>query len=275
VISEALLKQNQDDCFQISADTDIHRELSQLCHDLAEHPLLMQLARGCFAPAEVAWIYRRRKTIVDSFLPMLSLAQQMAEAAGRVELVRALQINIADEMGLNPDTGQETGEGAHAEWGKRLSSALDLLDPPALKSCHLSRLPAESWDPYPIDPQDSLAVIVGMIMASEKCIPIEYQAFLKGFRIAFPSFADPSNEDCLRQLTDHIDHDERQHLPDLIDGYLGHSPGTRGEVLAQDALQRSEATDLARGMERILSLRYNFYDSLQHLFDQLSPVTQG
>ena len=79
MISEALLKQNQDDCFQISADTDIHRELSQLCHDLAEHPLLMQLARGCFAPAEVAWIYRRRKTIVDSFLPMLSLAQQMAD----------------------------------------------------------------------------------------------------------------------------------------------------------------------------------------------------
>ena len=114
-----------------------------------------------------------------------------------------------------------------------------------------------------------------MIMATEKCIPIEYQAFLKGFRIAFPSLADPSNQDCLRQFTDHIDHDERQHLPDLIDGYLGHSPGTRGEVLALDALQRSEATDLARGMERVLSLRYNFYGSLQHLFNQLSPVTQG
>jgi hypothetical protein len=268
------MKQDQVASFQLSADTDIHRELSQRCHDLAEHPLLLQLAQGCFAPAELAWIYRRRKTIVDSFLPMLSLAKQMAKEAGRQELVWALQINLADELGVSADTGHETGEGAHAEWGQRLLAALDLLDPPELHRCDLSRLPAEPWDPYPLDPQDSLAVVVGMILATEKCIPIEYQAFLKAFRNAFPELADPANQDCLRQLTDHIDHDERRHLPDLIDGYLGHSPGTIGEVLAPDAPQRCEGNDLVRGMIRVLSLRHHFYDTLQSLIAQRSPDSQ-
>ena len=77
------MKQEQIAWFQLSADTDIHRELSQRCHDRAEHPLLLPLARRCFVPAEVTWIYRRRRTIVDSFLPILSLAKQMAQALGR------------------------------------------------------------------------------------------------------------------------------------------------------------------------------------------------
>ncbi len=40
--------------------------------------------------------------MVDSFMfmPMLLRARQGAEAAGRVELARALQVNIADEGGV-------------------------------------------------------------------------------------------------------------------------------------------------------------------------------
>lgn len=247
----------------LSSDADLHRLVSTHCHCLREHPFLGMLARGHFSRSEVARIYRKRKRIVNSFMPMLALGLHLAEIEKRSELAQQLQINIADELGLDVDTGLDTGKGSHAEWGHRFESALDALEPPALNTDSLPHPPSKPWDPYPLNPDDSLPVVIGMILATEKIIPIEYCVFLRAFQGAFREFNEEAYQASLHLFTDHIEHDERKHLPDLIDGYLGLQPGNHREhLLAWNAPQRTEQEDLTKGLRRVLDCRLRFYDQL-------------
>ena len=196
-------------------------------------------------------------------MPMLALGLHLAEIEERSELIRQLQINIADELGLDVDTGLETGKGSHAEWGHRFESTLDVLEPPAPNADSLAHPPSEPWNPYPLNPDDSLPVVIGMILATEKSIPIEYCAYLRAFQKAFREFDEEPHRASLHLFKDHIEHDERRHLPDLIDGYLGLQPGNHREyLLAWDAPQRSEQAELTKGLRRVLDSRLHFYDQL-------------
>lgn len=256
--------------FSAESDNAIHRELSQRVHGMARHPLLVRLADGLYSPARVAWVYRRRKTIVDTFMPLLSQAKSMAELAGRVELTKALAENISDENGLDPNTGLPTGRGSHHDWAQWFITALNQADPPENSACELTHLGFPLWDPYPTTSQDSLAVIVGMLMAAEKCISIEYRAFLSAFITAFPELDDKNKPETLLLFVDHIEHDEQRHLPDLIDGFLGRLPGSKGYTVRVDQGQLAEARDLLLGMDRVLSMRLKFYDQmLDHVGDSV------
>lgn len=253
---------------KLSSDADLHRLVSTHCHCLSDHPLLEMLARGHFSRIEVAGIYRKRKQIVNSFMPMLTLGLRLAELESRPELVRQLQINIADELGLDPETGLETGKGSHAEWGHRFQSKLDALVPPTLNVYSQAQPSSKPWNPYPLNSNDSLAVVIGMILATEKLIPIEYHVFLQAFQKAFPELYEEANQACLHLFKDHIKHDERRHLPNLIDGYLGLRPGNHRECrLAWDAPQQTEQEDLTTGIRRVLDCRIRFYDQLLEEID--------
>lgn len=251
--------------FLADSDNSIHRELSQRTHALARHPLLVGLADGLYSPAVVAWVYRRRKAIVPTFMPLLSQARSMAEMAERPELARALAENLSDEDGLDPLTSLPTGRGSHHDWAEWFIAALNEVDPPGNSACEFTRLGFPLWDPYPTTAADGLALIVGMLMAAEKCIAIEYRAFLDAFTTAFPSLADGSRPERLLLFVDHIEHDEKRHLPDLIDGFLGRPPGSKGYVVEVDGSHSGEARDLAEGMERVLLVRRQFYDQLLQL----------
>ncbi|MCX5947416.1 MAG: hypothetical protein NTY67_04275 [Cyanobacteria bacterium] len=248
--------------FLANSDNAIHRELSQRAHELARHPLLVRLADGLYSPAVVAWAYRRRKAIVDTFMPLLSQARSMAEMAARPELTRALTENICDENGLDPVSGLPTGRGSHHEWAEWFIAALNEVDPPGNSACEFTRLGFPLWDPYPTTSRDSLALIVGMLMAAEKCIAIEYRAFLDAFTTAFPALVDGARPERLLLFVDHIEHDEQRHLPDLIDGFLGRLPGSKGYAVQVDQSHAVEALDLVAGMDRVLSVRRQFYDQL-------------
>lgn len=248
--------------FLADSDAAIHRELSRRSHALGHHPFLERLHAAFWSPHVVAAIYRHRKSVVDNFLPLLDRAQAMAEQAGRRELAAALHANLCDEHGLDPTTGEPTGKGTHREWGRWLQQALDELDPPQSNPCVLPDLNPASWNLHPTSEQDSLALIVGMAMAVEKCVPLEFHAFLVALSAAFPSLADPDQPEKLVYLVDHIDHDERRHLPDLIDGFLGHAPGSKAYQLPSTTALVEESADLLRGIERVVNTRLAFYDQL-------------
>lgn len=248
--------------FLADSDAAIHRELSRRSHALGHHPVLERLHTGFWSPHVVASIYRQRKSVVDNFLLLLARAQAMAEQAGRRELAAALQANLCDEHGLDPTTGEPTGKGTHREWAKWLQQALDELDPPQSNPCVLPDLSPPSWNLHPTSEQDSLALIAGMAMAVEKCVPLEFHAFLVALSTAFPSLDDPDQPEKLVYLVDHIEHDERRHLPDLIDGFLGHAPGSKGYQVPSPADLVEESADLLRGIERVVSTRLVFYDQL-------------
>ena len=111
---------------------------------------------------------------------------------------------------------------------------------------------------------DSLTILCGMLTAAEKFIPLEYAPFLRAFVCAYPEFSQPEQQANLRLLADHIEPDERRHLPDLIDGFLGCAPGTRG---CKSAIPPSamESKELLEGMNRVISRRLDFYN---HLSDE-------
>jgi hypothetical protein len=111
---------------------------------------------------------------------------------------------------------------------------------------------------------DSLTILCGMLMAAEKYIPLEYAPFLRAFVCAYPEFSQPEQQANLRLLADHIEPDERRHLPDLIDGFLGCAPGTRGCTSAKPVTS-IESQELLEGMNRVISRRLDFYHHLSNV----------
>lgn len=257
------------DVFIADSDNAIHRELSRRAHELARHPFMVGLAEDLYSPAVVAWAYRRRKAIHDTFMPLLSQAISTAEAAGRPELRTALAENLSDENGVNSCTGLPTGRGSHHQWGQWFMAALNDLDPLETSACELSIMGFPVWNPYPTTSDDSLALRVGMLMATEKIIPIEYRAFLTAFISAFPALEDKTRPELLLLFVDHIEHDEKRHIPDLIDGFLGHLPGSKGYAVNVNESHLMEARDLLTGMDRVFSARMQFYDHLSALISDV------
>lgn len=248
--------------FRADSDHAIHRQLSQLAHLVSSHPVLIKLGSGSISAMAVSWAYGRRKSITASFMPMLIRARKLAIASGRTRLAEAIHANLSDEQGLDPATGIPTGAGSHEDWADQFMNALCALDP-TFKTEHRDTALAR-WDPYPTMATDSLTTLCGMLMATEKCIPLEYAAFLRAFICAYPEFTKPEQQASLHLFADHIEHDERRHLPDLIDGFLGCAPGTRG---CKSAIPPSamESKELLEGMNRVISRRLDFYN---HLSDE-------
>lgn len=245
--------------FHADSDHAIHRQLSQLAHLVSSHPVLIKLGSGSMSTKAVSWAYGRRKSITASFMPMLIRAGKLAIASGRTRLAEAIHANLSDEQGLDPGTGVPTGAGSHEDWANHFMNALCALDP-TFNTEH-RRTALERWDPYPTMATDSLTTLCGMLMATEKCIPLEYAAFLRAFICAYPEFAQPEHQASLHLFVDHIEHDERRHLPDLIDGFLGCVPGTRGCTSANPATAM-ESQELWEGMNRVISRRLVFYNHL-------------
>ena len=246
--------------FLADSDVSIHQWLSQQGHRLGRHPVLDALSHGRCPPSLVIWAWRRRKSIADTFLVLLSRTQSLAIQEGRTELARAIHVNLSDEAGLDPDSGQPTGRGAHREWARWLIEALEAVEPAGASPLPPAASDRPQWNVMPFDEDDGLALLAGMCMAVEKCIPIEFQAFLHALEAAFPQLGDAGHPRALHYLRDHIEHDERRHLPDLVDGFLGRAPGCDRSALAADLERQSQ--DLASGVERILTLRLRFYDAL-------------
>lgn len=247
--------------FLIDSDNAIHLELSLRSHQLACHPFMKALAKGAYKPPVVAWACRRRLINSGRVLPLLERAKAMAETADRHELATALKDNILDENGLDRETGMPTGLGTHHEWCQWFLAALDEVDPPEKHNCQHAQLGFPSWDTYPLEHDDSLAVIVGMLMIAEKNIPIEFNSFLSALSSAFPALVDHNRPKALLYFVDHIKHDEQRHLPDLIDGFLCRIPGSKDYKVQAGQIQ-DEASDLIKGMERVLKARHQFYDQL-------------
>ena len=188
----------------------------------------------------------------------------MAEVAGKTQLAMALRTNLADEQGVDAISGEPNGLGSHHSWAKNFYEALNqeaayyMISEKGLDdSCCRFNLFARDHDA-------SLAFIVGMLMATEKCIPLDYSGWLKALIHAFPSLEAQGEAGPLFYWRDHIKHDEQRHLPDLIDGYLGRDPGSKGYSLMPDEIeaeiQNNASQDLVKGIEMALNLRIESYD---------------
>lgn len=248
--------------FLADSDNAIHKALSLRCQRLAHHPFLEHLAKGGYCPAFVGWAYRRRKSVLNNFILLLERAKEKAESVSRAHLADAIHRNLSDEHGLDPVTGCDTGVGAHRQWAQWFLEALDEVDPPGSLQIRLDQYDPEVWNFMPFDASDDLALLVGMCIAVEKCIPIEFSAFLRGLTTAFPLLADPLRPRRTLYLSDHVVHDEQRHLPDLIDGFLGRPPGSSGYIVDPMAIDVNESGELLVGIERILAIRLRFYDQM-------------
>jgi len=237
------------------SDNDIHRALSRRCHKLQEHPFLEILAKCAFTPDQLANLCRQKLRIANSFMPTLYLAKEMAEAAGKAKLAMALSVNIADEKGVDLLTGKPSDIGAHESWAKAFYNALDEAAAGHEESRNPYNFPIDQWELFKLDSCDSLDLIVGMIMATEKSIPLDYAAWLKALSAAFPSLAAQGKTGPLLYFWDHIQHDEMRHLPDLVDGYLDQEPGSRGYTIEPDLISSNQARDLMTGIDRAITLR--------------------
>lgn len=247
--------------FLADSDASIHHFLSLQAHQFGKHSVLDALAHGRFPPAVVAWAWRRRKSVIDNFLILLERTRLTALQEGKAELAAAIHANLADEYGLDPESGRPTGEGSHREWARWLMEALDVLDPPGGSDQNTSaHLP--QWNLLPYRDDDHLAVLAGMCMAVEKSIPIEYHAFLKALEAAFPALDSSDHPRALHLLKDHVVHDEQRHLPDLVDGYLGAAPGSLHVKIHAEPDLEGHSLDIARGVERVFAMRLRFYDEL-------------
>ncbi|MEB3349939.1 MAG: hypothetical protein VKO00_07970 [Cyanobacteriota bacterium] len=232
------------------------------------HPFLQKLPTCSLAPDQLASLCRQKLTITNSFMPALCRARDMAEMAGKQELAMALQINLADERGVDPTTGQPNGLGAHSSWAKIFYEALDEAVEEHGKTSTLSEPDPRCWELFDVDDSDSLDLIIGMIMATEKCIPLDFTAWLKAFSLGFPSLAAQGKTGPLYYMFDHIEHDETRHLPDLVDGYLGRLPGSKWYILESGVVGDRAAADLIDGIDRSIALRLAFYDHMLVLLER-------
>jgi hypothetical protein len=253
--------QGQNVAFLADSDQAIHQWLSLHGHQFARHPVLEALTHRRCRPASVSWAWRRRRSVLDNFLLLLERTRTLALQEGRVELARAIHVNLADEYGLDPDSGQPTGHGSHREWARWLIEALDALDPP-LRAVLRPGEEGRRWNYLPCSDEDGLDVLAGMCLAHEICIPIEFQAFLNALEIAFPQLCGADHPRAHHYLQDHIVHDERRHLPDLVDGVLGWPPGSLHARIEVSAELETRSLELARGVERVLAMRLRFYDQM-------------
>ena len=246
------------------SDSEIHHELSIRCHEVLRHPFLELLESASIPPAQMASLCHIKQNLGDGFLSLLSQAKTMAEIAGKTQLAMALRINLADEQGVDPISGQPNGLGSHHAWAKNFYEALNKQVVQYTNSednlnnlCCRFNLFARSHDA-------SLSFIVGMLMATEKCIPLDFASWLKALIRTFPSLEARGWADPLFYWRDHIKHDEQRHLPDLVDGYLGRHFGAKGYVLLPDEInaqiQEGAPQDLIKGIETAISLRLKCYD---------------
>ena len=243
-------------------DSDIHHELNIRCQKILTHPFLELIKTACFSPSQMASLCGVKQKLRGGFLESLGQAKAMAEAAGKPKLAMALQVNLADERGVDPVTGELNGLGSHHSWAQNFYDALDAEAPGYINSEELFDNSLYQFNLFRREHDASLDFIVGMIMATEKCVPIDYAAWLKAICSAFPSLEIQGKTGPLFFWVDHIKHEEERHLPDLVDGYLGRDPGSSGYNIMPSDILAGEAKCLLEGIDLSISLRMECYDLL-------------
>ena len=228
-----------------------------------EHPLLINVEARRYSPIELARIYQCRRQVSHRFVSLPECIKVKCEAVGAPALAHAIHLNLSDEYGLDPSTGLDNGLGTHAQWVQDFLAALSAVEPADIPL--LSPEVAERLEIYAVDPNLSLSTLTGMLMAAEKCVPIECKIFLEAFQLAYPFFADSSNQHCLLYFFEHIDHDEKRHLPVLIDGFLGDAPGTKSHVLSDQQASGLNFEELFAGLDLMLGRYRRFYSSMEDL----------
>lgn len=243
-------------------DSDIHHELNIRCQKILTHPFLELIKTACFSPSQMASLCGVKQKLRGGFLESLGQAKAMAEAAGKPKLAMALQANLADERGIDPVTGEPNGHGSHHSWAQNFYDALEAEAPGYINSEELFEGSLYQFNLFRREHDASLDFIVGMIMATEKCVPLDFAAWLKAICRAFPSLEIQGKTGPLFFWWDHIKLEEERHLPDLVDGYLERDPGSRGYNLMPSDILVDDAKDLLEGIDLAIKLRMECYDML-------------
>ena len=107
------------------SDSEIHHDLSIRSHKVLRHPFLELLETASITPAQMHNLCRIKRALLprahnlgDGFLSVLAQTKAMAEVAGKTQLAMALRINLADEQGVDPISGEPNGLGSHHSWAE-------------------------------------------------------------------------------------------------------------------------------------------------------------
>jgi pyrroloquinoline quinone (PQQ) biosynthesis protein C len=193
---------------------------------LLKHPLMVALRNTKLSAEQIKNFCDVRYNAASEFLPLLKHTLAKAKGANKPKLAEALEKNLRDETGYDRDTGEKLSTpDAHSDWRKTF---LDALGVTTTESNHFPL--------YQFKQDADLPTLVGLMLAAETVIPREDDRILRSVCKAFPdkfidyrdreavaAFSARHDEEALKQaiensryLVDHIEHDPKRHLYDLV-----------------------------------------------------------
>ncbi len=222
---------------------------------LMAHPLAMVLGKGVLTPEQLLHYCKIRYSAAPLFEHLAARAASLAEKEEALpQLAAVLHRNLCDERGLDYASGLPTGEGSHSDWRTDFLNAIGL--PPQARG---------DFPLYVYTEADNVWVLIGMVLAAEYAIPLEYARLLRSMRHAFPeTFAPadpalpvtPAQSVATRYLQDHIEHDAGRHLPELLNAIL------------HDLKTPQSYVGLTEGVRRFAAERAGLYDYIESAFNR-------
>ncbi|MEK7105154.1 MAG: hypothetical protein AAB865_00495 [Patescibacteria group bacterium] len=226
----------------------IVKELNEMIKDFKKNPLL-PLVQEEASPEQWKAFAAKRLQSATAFEAVLGKAIALSATCGHDAVHSALTENLSDEIGRQSDGSIDTTR-AHDGWRKDFARALQLPASSGYPDYDLMMSNvASSSEPF---------LVYGVLLALERLIPVEFTYIREGMDTLFPSVFVVSAKDskevrsnklkARHYIDDHIDHDARQHFPDLLDALEQISPDAKA------------LTQLSKAIALVATAKRTFYN---------------
>lgn len=226
---------------------------------VSTHKTLDALERGALTQDQWRiWAVQRYKAAAG-FVSLLEAGIDRADESWMFPLGQALNNNLKDEIGYV--NGVVQPHLAHSQWRADLYGAMGVEEKQLTRAENfLFGLTLNIGVTVDLVRWGTAHQIAGAILFLEHFIPTEFRRVRKGLYPAFPDVFmnkaddDPATRDRKMRarlyLDDHIEHDSRDHFPQLLDAVVA-CTGTQSDV-----------NEIRQGVRLMANARRHFYTSL-------------
>lgn len=237
-------------------------------HVVRNDSVVIALRDGNLDHSQYKLFAAQRAYVATNFVRLVDKASKLAIEIGDHELADALQSNLRDELGIDPD-GKYREDLDHRKWKENYLQAIGIeADVKGFPLLNGTQAHVQSF--LNLESCGTVFGISGAILSLENIIPLEYRAAVCSRDALFPEIFCQTDDDSIetikqkatarKYMDDHIIHDSKSHFPDLLSALLKYE---------NDPIAMAE---IKFGIDIVNSYRKQFYESLNAALRFSEPI---